>query len=398
MKQLFSYERVAKRIANIRLTKECDPIKNILSIIKKAFIYGGVEKKEFEDVECSLSIKNRNTLIYASCAFALLFLGMFLSTYLGTDSEALSSLRLRSRYMYLLVMFGCICVTFIAKKIPPKRNILILITCYLFLTGLFFFAIWCGTCNQPYYPSVTFCVFLVALPFLIIDRPYRVSLYLLCVCFVYIFCSNRYKEAELFRLDALNCICFLYLSTAVGLLTQNLRISEAVQKRLIEKQRDMDPLSGLLNKSAFERYICQAVEKKGHGVFLIMDIDDFKLVNDTYGHVYGDAAIRMVADCIKKVFASPAVTGRFGGDEFVVYLDEDTDKNSIAERISTLQSLIRTTAELPSREASITVSIGVRRINSHDTNYIKILDHADKALYRSKRLGKNRFSFSDEED
>ena len=50
MKQLFSYERVAKRIANIRLTKECDPIKNILSIIKKAFIYGGVEKKEFEDV------------------------------------------------------------------------------------------------------------------------------------------------------------------------------------------------------------------------------------------------------------------------------------------------------------------------------------------------------------
>ena len=365
-----------------------------MTLIKKQLVYGGVEKNEFEEVRYALNLKDRNILIFAGATCSLLFFGMFLSTFAGTSSDFLEALRLRSRYIYFLLMLVCIGISLVSGHISPKKNLLTLLTCYSFLTVLFIFAIWCGTFNQPQYPSITFCVFLVALPCLIIDRPYRINLYLICVCAIYLLCSWYSKATDIFYLDLMNCICFYYLGVAIGLLTQNLRIREAVQKNLVEKQRDMDQLSGLLDKSAFERNICRSIREKRQGAFIIMDIDDFKSINDTYGHVYGDAVIRMVADCIRKAFPAPAVTGRFGGDEFVIYISEDTDRTDISGRVRTFQDLIRETVELPGRNASVTVSIGIRILTDGDNDYTKILDSTDKALYLSKHLGKNRYSFS----
>ena len=362
--------------------------------LRKILLYGGVDREEYEDAQQELNRNNRSAFFFVGTTCMILFLGMYVSTFIPTKTESLSDLRIRSRYFYFGCMLFCVLIMVIAKWILAKRKTMVLLFLYLLLSVLYGFGIWGGTFNQPYYPSVTFFVFLVGLPLSIIDRPVRLYLYLACICVIFFFCSFLCKEKEVFQLDVLNGICFSYLSLSVGLSIQRVRITGIVQKKIVEVQRDQDQLSGLLNKAALERDICKAMEQSKTGALLMMDLDDFKNINDTYGHIYGDAAIRAVGNCIDTVFSSDAVTGRFGGDEFVVYLKEVSEKKQILEKIQNLQSMVKENLQLPSRSDSITVSIGVGFWKGEATTYVTLLENADRALYKAKRAGKNQYHFS----
>ena len=158
-----------------------------------------------------------------------------------------------------------------------------------------------------------------------------------------------------------------------------------------------DPLTGLFNRRFFRERLYEEVErvKRHRGCFttFVIDIDNFKHFNDTYGHVAGDEMLRSVAKTIRNAVRSMDVVARYGGEEFTVILPHTNKKESyvIAERIreevEELSSYSTTIRERP------TISVGIAEFPLDSNTIDGIIHNADRAMYAAKRLGKNRVVF-----
>ena len=150
-----------------------------------------------------------------------------------------------------------------------------------------------------------------------------------------------------------------------------------------------DPLTGVLNRAAYE----DIMERHGDGrlAFLIIDIDYFKQINDTYGHNVGDKALKRVADALKKSFRSEDFICRIGGDEFVVIMiNAGSELKALVA--SKIESIAKSVKDEKDGMPGITLSIGVAFSDRKDPSGT-IFEDADKALYRAKEKGRNGFEF-----
>ncbi|KAA9000960.1 GGDEF domain-containing protein [Paenibacillus spiritus] len=169
---------------------------------------------------------------------------------------------------------------------------------------------------------------------------------------------------------------------------QDLRIQNIIMDRLSK----IDPLTDLYNHKTFHEYFGWLIEHQQSNPFpmqlAILDIDNFKKVNDTYGHWVGDIALKQVAATILKHIDSDDFAARYGGEEFVVIL---TSKSLDHSRM--LMESVRTgIMELPVDEMegkSVTVSIGMHDFNGSDSKSF-VFQKADDALYEAKKTGKNK--------
>ena len=148
-----------------------------------------------------------------------------------------------------------------------------------------------------------------------------------------------------------------------------------------EMWNQLDALTGLLNQNS---YLNRTAEmRRSGGVLVVFDVDDFKQINDRYGHLQGDVCLAEIADCIKKAYARCGYCYRIGGDEFCVLLK---DEASEARCAATLQSLLaerrKVLTILP------TVSLGSAAFSGEDVVTVK--DRADRALYCAKKEQKAR--------
>jgi diguanylate cyclase len=130
---------------------------------------------------------------------------------------------------------------------------------------------------------------------------------------------------------------------------------------------------------------------------LMIDIDHFKKINDTYGHLVGDKVIRFVADTLKKQVKGKDTVARFGGEEYVILLPETTLSGalSVAENIrSAIEKTRIKRLETDEAISQVMVSIGVARYLPGESTD-QLLDRADAALYTSKSKGRNRITIED---
>lgn len=156
-----------------------------------------------------------------------------------------------------------------------------------------------------------------------------------------------------------------------------------------------DPLTGLANRALFGDRLEQAHQRVcrqgGMGVVLILDLDDFKSVNDVFGHVIGDQLLIAVAHRLHSVTRSTETLCRFGGDEFL-YLAEgilsDVEAETVARRLLAVLSEPFTIAEVTFEQHA---SIGVSVWDGDDTDVEEFIQNADVALYEAKRQGKNKY-------
>ena len=158
----------------------------------------------------------------------------------------------------------------------------------------------------------------------------------------------------------------------------------------------IDLLTGILNRRGFEARVQNIFSGKtsaGKGLCLLMvDIDHFKKVNDTYGHLFGDNVIRATAEAIKSRIKGQDSVARWGGEEFAVLLPETTRQGgrAVAEHIRR-RIEVGKIRRLGTQEqiGGITISIGVAAYTS-GTSFVDLLDQADEALYVSKKTGRNK--------
>ena len=127
---------------------------------------------------------------------------------------------------------------------------------------------------------------------------------------------------------------------------------------------------------------------------MIMDLDNFKNFNDFYGHAFGDAALRVTGECIQGCFGGKGICGRFGGDEFVLFLPAETDRDQIAQAVKYFCSAVRDKMTMPDERLRMEYSIGIAICEKEDNSYEEAFGRADKALYDAKNAGKNTYRFS----
>lgn len=150
-----------------------------------------------------------------------------------------------------------------------------------------------------------------------------------------------------------------------------------------------DAGTGLLNKRAWTEYTIEQLNRNDYSTrwMVIIDIDDFKHINDTYGHIFGDQVIRRVAEIMQVLTGQRGVIGRFGGDEYVILLE----KIETREQLKTLLKTIAKEFALAfDPKTHVTASIGVSEYPVDGTEYEMLMRKADKALYLAKEKGKNR--------
>jgi len=182
--------------------------------------------------------------------------------------------------------------------------------------------------------------------------------------------------------------------------TSNDRLRAEIEKRAqveaaLEELATTDALTNLYNRRHFfklaEQELTRAKRYQLHFSLLLIDLDNFKAVNDNLGHLYGDRVLQVVAKCISENSRDVDISGRYGGDEFVILLPETQPSFAqvFAERLC--QVTRAQLAELEEMTISVTLSVGIAN-TSWDKNltFDTLLDRADQALYEAKRAGRDQ--------
>ena len=190
-----------------------------------------------------------------------------------------------------------------------------------------------------------------------------------------------------------------YVSHVIGHIVD---IHEDKLKEIELKLRaDHDGLTGLMNKQATETLIKSTLEQYEAdpelvGALMILDTDNFKNINDTYGHSTGDRVLARIGDVIRNNFKGMDVTGRIGGDEFMVFMHNiriPVNAESLADKV---QTLVRHSFENEDFGKDVSMSIGISVAPDHGTDFQTLYEKADKALYYAKTHGKAAHRLYDE--
>ena len=187
---------------------------------------------------------------------------------------------------------------------------------------------------------------------------------------------------------------FDHLSNGLNQMLKALRLSRKQQDEQLEemtKEATHDLMTGLLNRNELQRRIDEFMEGSGGkepGAAVLLDMDYFKEINDTYGHPVGDLVLIYFAEEISRRFGEGAYVGRLGGDEFLVFLPGKKADTELTAVLDDLLCEIGKTREFDANPIGLSCSIGVAGYPEHGTTRVEIYHSADVALYYAKKHGK----------
>jgi diguanylate cyclase (GGDEF)-like protein len=167
-------------------------------------------------------------------------------------------------------------------------------------------------------------------------------------------------------------------------------------ERRLEFQALHDPLTGLPNRALFgdrlEHALARVGRQGGKIAVLFVDLDDFKTVNDSFGHGAGDQLLTAVGDCLRSCLRPADTAARLGGDEFAVLLEDVEDAGEAVRVAQRIHRALRAPFTLGTHEVSVKASIGIALEGSAHGRPGELLRKADRALYGAKREGKGGYS------
>jgi len=210
--------------------------------------------------------------------------------------------------------------------------------------------------------------------------------------------GNRLTEGTSFGDDDLRLLETLANQAAVALENGQLEQSLAELSRLKEQLRYQayhDPLTGLANRSLFVDQVENRIAGSAVGqrpVVLFIDLDDFKVVNDTLGHVAGDRLLVAVADRVRGCVRSVDVAARLGGDEFAILLEDAADLAQSVAICRRILEALQAPLQIDGQEIAISASIGMAAARGDSERPDELLRNADVAMYTAKAAGKNRYA------
>jgi len=180
---------------------------------------------------------------------------------------------------------------------------------------------------------------------------------------------------------------------AIGLITDTDHQKKIIQT--LESKSRMDLLTQTYNKVTAEKmiedFLSTAPPEENHG-FIIIDIDNFKGINDTLGHIYGDSVLKQISARLKDLFRATDIVGRAGGDEFIILVKNLRDEQVLKNKLSEICNIFRSVSTGENEQYRVSASVGAAVFPNDGTTFAELYQHADSALYRAKRMGKDGFS------
>lgn len=221
------------------------------------------------------------------------------------------------------------------------------------------------------------------------------------------------NELKKFTLRISIVIALFFLLIGLAVISNIYRPMDGMVASLKERA-EMDMLSGVLNKDTFQGAVENRLNEKGTNdisIIIMLDVDNFKQINDKLGHAHGDQVIIRTGKMIRRVYEDDAIIGRLGGDEFAIYsecsisednLNQDVYRKNreellsvVTEQLDDLKKEFEKEFKEEKKSCDISISAGVYLSNKFDDaeeNFKLIYENADQALYVSKREGKNRYT------
>ncbi|GAB0169615.1 sensor domain-containing diguanylate cyclase [Lysinibacillus sp. CTST325] len=170
----------------------------------------------------------------------------------------------------------------------------------------------------------------------------------------------------------------------------SLAIANSILRNQLQEMVDLDHLTKLYARSYLDQYVEKSLKNDQSGMFLLIDIDNFKRINDTYGHQIGDKILKQIAVQLKETIGARGICARWGGEEMSVYIPNIDEKEAI-ELAATIVAIIPNTTD-----PQVTISAGlITWDEQYHPAFQSVFLHADTALYEAKNSGKNRFCIHD---
>lgn len=185
---------------------------------------------------------------------------------------------------------------------------------------------------------------------------------------------------------------FIFMVIIINIIS---KIRSNEKKKELEDKADTDLLTGLTNKLATERKIKDYMAKNpnSQSMLFILDVDNFKKINDTMGHAFGDEVLRSLGQQITAIFRATDIIGRVGGDEFMIFLKGVSDGDSVRKEAKKVENFFHNFQAGEYVKYAATASIGVAIFPQEGNDFESLYKAADQGLYKAKKRGKNQLAF-----
>ncbi len=274
-----------------------------------------------------------------------------------------------------------------------RRTRLIRWLCVLCLLLLLSLAVYVGAIGMRNKPGIYFSPITIIVSMLF-TLPFWYHLTFISMATVaFVVLSHIYKPVDIHMLDVSMAGLTWALSLVADFVALDLHVRDMNQRRELTRLSSTDSLTGLMNKnkaeSAAREYLLGAGKECRSALFVI-DLDQFKQINDQMGHQSGDAALEVFGDALLKLFRAGDIVGRVGGDEFVALMKNTSDRRLVARRAALICETVHHT-HFRDTGVVLTCSVGVAICTDGSCTYDQLFRVADEQLYQVKRSGKNGY-------
>lgn len=289
----------------------------------------------------------------------------------------------------LFVVIALMYLIFVLRHADPTYNTYIAI--YAFSLVLGGSAVMGDTLFNPHGYSFLTLFFLFLIPQIIMDAPWRVMALDSGLCVFFIVLAVGWETGTVRQMDILRALLTAGTAQILGFRRVHRILKLLNVNTDMQAVAEHDPLTGAYNRAGGEMLIGGHVTTGHSGTFIILDIDNFKRVNDLYGHQAGDSALKHVAETLLASFRGSDIVMRIGGDEFVVYAVGMVDERSARTKVDEVCRSMHRIILDPDSGDYVTISMGCVINNGSYPNYDTLYHTGDRMLYEAKKDGKDRF-------
>lgn len=352
----------------------------------KKLCYAGVTREVFES--CIEEIRDYNTAIVSK--ILLVSIALFgLYSLVGIWVPSFGDMM----HYYALFMFISIGMYLHHRYQVKAGRKCQFIQCYILVGVMFLFCFIKEVFIHSQWPGALFHIVLIG-TFALFFLPFWHEV---CFCgiisIMYLLCAYMVKEPDVVQLEVANVTVSFGLAVLISYVSDRERISYILSKKILTNSSTVDELTGVFNRRDFNEKVINSYDTERKLSLLMIDVDNFKSYNDTYGHLEGDKCLHQIGNILGRVAnANGCYAARYGGEEFVIMgpgIDVQEIRKIGWQAVAEIRNLRIENQSSPL--GIITISVGAAEKNEKRMNaYTDLIREADTALYQAKKAGKNR--------
>lgn len=348
----------------------------------KKFLTAGLDKSLYTSYRQSINAANAKT---ARILAAVGVVGWALMAAFCRISGDVPQMVYHCAFIGVLVLFWAL-VPSGGEDMRWRGRLLPLVTVLLYLYTVVY-----STAIVPQHNPALLCACLSVLPVLTVDYYWRCALPGMAAAAAYVPLALLCCPPDERWLNVLQVLMALVLGVAMAYHTLTVRVSELVLRERLLGQRDTDGLTKVMNRRAAEERIRAVLAQSSvTSAMIMLDVDNFKTINDRHGHTYGDHVLEELSSMLRTNFRSSDIICRLGGDEFMVFAVAVPDDDWVRGRAEQVLKTLARAELLGKGPERVSVSMGVVLTPKYGTGFDELYRKADHALYAAKRKGKNR--------